>query len=132
MIARVNIWMGDDLLMMYSPPSVCMCVQAMDADQGLNGEVHYRLLSHSDLFRISANGSIWTAVALDREQREHYEVVVEASDAAPDPRRTSVTLSVTVLDINDNSPVFSQPSYSVILPENNPPNMTILNLTVSF
>ncbi|KAM9462144.1 protocadherin-15-like [Clarias gariepinus] len=104
-------------------------VKAMDADQGLNGEVHYRLLSHSDLFRISANGSIWTAVALDREQREHYEVVVEASDAAPDPRRTSVTLSVTVLDINDNSPVFSQPSYSVILPENNPPNMTILNLT---
>ncbi|KAF5891995.1 protocadherin-15 isoform X2, partial [Clarias magur] len=104
-------------------------VKAVDADQGLNGEVHYRLLSHSDLFRISANGSIWTAVALDREQRKHYEVVVEAADAAPDPRRASVTLSVTVLDIDDNSPVFSQPSYSIILPENNPPNMTILNLT---
>ncbi|XP_053094751.1 protocadherin-15b isoform X3 [Pangasianodon hypophthalmus] len=104
-------------------------VKAIDSDLGVNGQVRYRLLSHADLFRISADGGIWTAVALDREQREHYELVVEAWDAAPDPRRASITLSITVLDINDNSPVFSQPSYSVILPENSPPDMAILNLT---
>ncbi|MCI4384081.1 hypothetical protein PGIGA_G00034350 [Pangasianodon gigas] len=104
-------------------------VKAIDSDLGVNGQVRYRLLSHADLFRISADGGIWTAVALDREQRERYELVVEAWDAAPDPRRASITLSITVLDINDNSPVFSQPSYSVILPENSPPDMAILNLT---
>ncbi|KAI5103079.1 protocadherin-15 isoform X2, partial [Silurus meridionalis] len=104
-------------------------VKAMDSDLGVNGQVHYRLLSHSDLFQINGDGSIWTTAALDREQREHYELVVEAWDAAPDPRRASIILSVTVLDINDNSPVFSQPSYTVILPENSPPDMTILNLT---
>ncbi|XP_047673867.1 protocadherin-15b isoform X3 [Tachysurus fulvidraco] len=104
-------------------------VKATDPDSGVNGQVRYRLLSHAELFRISADGGIWTEVALDREQREHYELVVEAWDEALDPRRSSITLSVTVLDINDNSPVFSQPSYSINLPENNPPHMGILNLT---
>ncbi|XP_060747515.1 protocadherin-15b [Tachysurus vachellii] len=104
-------------------------VKATDPDSGVNGQVRYRLLSHAELFRISADGGICTEVALDREQREHYELVVEAWDEALDPRRSSITLSVTVLDINDNSPVFSQPSYSVNLPENSPPHMGILNLT---
>ncbi|KAF4085313.1 hypothetical protein AMELA_G00115940 [Ameiurus melas] len=104
-------------------------VKAVDSDLGVNGQVCYKLLSHAALFRISTDGGIWTVVALDREQREHYELVVEASDAALDPRRASIKLSIAVLDINDNSPVFSQTSYSIILPENSPPDMVILNLT---
>ncbi|XP_062859536.1 protocadherin-15b [Trichomycterus rosablanca] len=104
-------------------------VKAVDLDLGPNGRVQYRLLSHAELFRIGADGGIWTSVPLDRELREHYELVVEAWDAAPDPRRTSASVSITVLDINDNSPVFSRPSYDVILPENSPAGMIIVNLT---
>ncbi|XP_036428098.1 protocadherin-15b [Colossoma macropomum] len=104
-------------------------VKATDPDLGVNGQVRYRLLTHADLFRISADGNIFTAVALDREQRGHYELLVEAWDGAVDPRRTTLTLSVSVLDVDDNSPVFSQPSYSVILPENSPAGMAILQLS---
>lgn len=103
----------------------------MDPDLGPNGRVQYRLLNHAQLFRVAADGGIWTAVPLDRELREHYKLVVEAWDAAPDPRRTSISLNVTVLDINDNSPVFSRPFYKVFLAENSPAGMVIVNVTVS-
>ncbi|XP_050980465.1 protocadherin-15b isoform X2 [Labeo rohita] len=104
-------------------------VKATDLDLGVNGQVRYRLVSHTDLFRISTDGSIFTAVPLDREERAQYDLVVQASDGAKDPRRTTVTLSIKVLDVDDNSPAFSQPAYHVTLPENSPVGMIILNIS---
>ncbi|XP_052466883.1 protocadherin-15-like [Carassius gibelio] len=104
-------------------------VKATDLDLGVNGQVRYQLVSHRDLFRISTNGSIFTAVPLDREERAQYDLVVQASDGAKDPRRTTVTLSIKVLDVDDNSPAFSQPAYHVTLPENSPVDMIILNVS---
>ncbi|KAJ7987761.1 hypothetical protein DPEC_G00329850 [Dallia pectoralis] len=105
-------------------------VKATDPDAGVNGQVRYQLLNHATLFRITSNGTIYTAVPLDRELRDQYELTVEAVDGAvEDPRRTTLHLSVTVLDVDDNSPVFSQPSYAVNLPENSPENTVILQFT---
>ncbi|XP_016142831.1 protocadherin-15b [Sinocyclocheilus grahami] len=104
-------------------------VKATDLDLGVNGQVRYQLVSHRDLFRISTDGSIFTAVPLDREERAQYDLVVQASDGARDPRRTTVTLSIKVLDMDDNSPAFSQPVYQVTLPENSPVGMIILNIS---
>ncbi|KAG1936095.1 protocadherin-15 [Pimephales promelas] len=104
-------------------------VKATDPDLGINGQVRYRLVSHTDLFRISTDGSIFTAVPLDREERAQYDLVVEASDGANDPRRTTIALSIKVLDVDDNSPVFSQPAYHVTLAENSPVGMVILNIS---
>uniref|UniRef100_A0A3B5L928 Cadherin domain-containing protein n=1 Tax=Xiphophorus couchianus TaxID=32473 RepID=A0A3B5L928_9TELE len=107
-------------------------IMATDLDLGANGQVHYRLVNHQTLFSINASGAIRTAVPLDREVREsHYFLVVEASDGAVDPRRSRLTLSVTVLDVDDNSPIFSQQSYNVNLPENSPKDTVILQLKVS-
>ncbi|XP_056617163.1 protocadherin-15a [Triplophysa dalaica] len=103
-------------------------VRATDPDAGLNGQVRYRLLSHASLFSINSTGTIVTAVPLDRETRSRYELIVEASDGAVDPRRTTITLLVEVTDINDNSPVFSQPTYMVSVPENTPAGTVILRL----
>ncbi|XP_035389711.1 protocadherin-15b isoform X3 [Electrophorus electricus] len=105
-------------------------VKATDPDLGANGQVRYRLLTHTDLFRITSDGNISTTTTLDRERRAHYDLVVEAYDAATDPRRATVKLSVSVLDVDDNSPVFSQASYSVLLPENSPAGI-ILHLSAS-
>lgn len=104
-------------------------VRATDPDGGLNGQVQYRLLSFVSLFTINATGSIFTAVPLDRETRSRYDLIVEASDGAVDPRRTTITLLVEVTDINDNSPVFSQPIYTVNVPENTPAGTVILRLS---
>uniref|UniRef100_A0A8C1T8H0 Protocadherin-15 n=1 Tax=Cyprinus carpio TaxID=7962 RepID=A0A8C1T8H0_CYPCA len=104
-------------------------VKATDLDLGVNGQVRYQLVSHRDLFRISTDGSIFTAVPLDREERAQYDLVVQASDGGKDPRRTTVTLSIKVLDVDDNSPAFSQPAYHITLPENSPVGMIILNIS---
>ncbi|XP_066549387.1 protocadherin-15b [Amia ocellicauda] len=101
-------------------------VKATDPDAGLNGQVRYRLVNNNGIFRINANGSIYTTVPLDRETRGQYDLIVEASDGAVDPRRTTITLFVGVLDIDDNSPVFSQTSYTVNVPENSPVGTVIL------
>uniref|UniRef100_A0A8C9V1N7 Protocadherin related 15 n=1 Tax=Scleropages formosus TaxID=113540 RepID=A0A8C9V1N7_SCLFO len=103
-------------------------VKASDLDSGLNGKVSYRIVSPVGLFRINANGSIFTTVPLDRESRSWYEVIVEASDGAPDPRRTTITLNVQIQDIDDNSAVFSQNSYNVNLQENSPVGTVFLQL----
>ncbi|KAK1905784.1 Protocadherin-15, partial [Dissostichus eleginoides] len=104
-------------------------VKATDPDAGLNGQVRYRIVNHPDLFTISANGSIYTRVPLDRERRSQFDLVVEASDGAVDPRRTTLTLSIQVMDIDDNSPVFSQQTYVVNVPENSPLGTVILKLS---
>ncbi|KAJ8248370.1 hypothetical protein GJAV_G00241300 [Gymnothorax javanicus] len=106
-------------------------VKAFDPDAGANGQIRYRLLNHAELFRINSNGSIFTAARLDRETRDHYDLIVEASDGAVDPRRSTIALSIEVLDINDNSPVFSQASYTANLPENSPVGTVILQLSAT-
>ncbi|XP_063020148.1 protocadherin-15 isoform X1 [Melospiza melodia melodia] len=103
-------------------------VRATDADAGVNGQVHYSLANFKNLFRITSNGSIYTAVKLNREVRDHYELIVEATDGAVDPRRSTITLAIKVLDIDDNSPVFTNASYTVCVPENLPPGTVFLQL----
>ncbi|XP_031416817.1 protocadherin-15b isoform X2 [Clupea harengus] len=104
-------------------------VKATDTDAGANGEVHYRLLSHNGLFRINSSGVISTLAPLDREVRGQYQLVVEASDGASDPRRTRLPLLVTVTDVDDNSPAFLQSAYEVTLAENSPAGTVILQLS---
>ncbi|XP_060943392.1 protocadherin-15-like [Limanda limanda] len=104
-------------------------VTATDPDAGANGQVRYRIVNHPDLFTIGDNGSIYTRVPLDRELRSQYLLVVEASDGAVDPRRTSWTLSIQVTDIDDNSPMFSQQTYVVNVPENSPVGTVVLTLS---
>nr|XP_043869853.1 protocadherin-15-like [Solea senegalensis] len=103
-------------------------IKATDPDLGESGRVHYRLVNHQKLFSINGTGAIRTTVPLDREVKGHYFLVVEAWDGAVDPRRSRLTLSVTVLDVDDNSPTFTQRSYDVNLPENSPKDSVILQL----
>lgn len=75
-----------------------------------------------------ANGLAFAAVS---QVKGHYFLIVEAWDGAVDPRRSRLTLSVTVLDVDDNSPVFARQSYNVSIPENSPKDKVILQLRVS-
>ncbi|KAK6293627.1 hypothetical protein J4Q44_G00359530 [Coregonus suidteri] len=104
-------------------------VTATDPDAGANGLVRYKIVNHPGLFNITKNGSIFTVVPLDRELRSQYDLIVEASDGAVDPRRTTFTLSVQVTDIDDNSPEFSQKTYVVNVPENSPVGTVVLRLS---
>ncbi|KAG9484975.1 hypothetical protein GDO78_008203 [Eleutherodactylus coqui] len=104
-------------------------VRATDPDAGVNGQVRYSLANLNNVFRITSNGSIYTSVKLDREIRDYYELIVEATDGAPtDPRRSRITLAIKVIDIDDNSPLFANASYAVSVPENMMPGIVFLQV----
>ncbi|GAA6225391.1 protocadherin gamma-C5-like isoform X6 [Lates japonicus] len=111
-----------------APETVIALISARDLDSGVNGEV--TLTVQPDLpFKLNSafdkHYSLITAGNLDRETVPEYTVVIRATDAGS-PRLTSQTTFVVKLsDVNDNAPTFSQPSYSVDIPENNAPSAPI-------
>ncbi|XP_051882334.1 protocadherin-16 [Pristis pectinata] len=65
---------------------------------------------------------------LDREERSTYTLVIEAFDGGT-PRKTSqMTLYVSILDVNDNAPVFNQTRYHAIISESLQPGSSFLQV----
>ena len=57
----------------------------------------------------------------DREVNSNFTLKVQASDLAPTPRTSNpISVFISVLDINDNSPQFSETAYSAQLEESSP------------
>lgn len=54
---------------------------------------------------------------LDREETDQYNLTIIASDSAKIPLRSLLTVSITVLDSNDNAPRFTQKEYEASIEE---------------
>ncbi|XP_034385055.1 protocadherin Fat 3a isoform X3 [Cyclopterus lumpus] len=75
-----------------------------------------------------AVGTIVIAKPLDAEQRSFYNLTVQATDGT----NTAYTqVHVTVLDNNDNTPIFSQPTYDVTVSEDTPPDTEVVQVLAS-
>lgn len=98
-------------------------VSASDADSGHNGRVTYSLDKHtSTIFNIdSVTGQLSVSASLDREQQGIYNLTVFAQDSGSPPLESVTTVSIRVLDQNDNAPVFLTPHFIFFIPENVPP-----------
>uniref|UniRef100_A0A8I5NUN2 Cadherin EGF LAG seven-pass G-type receptor 1 n=1 Tax=Papio anubis TaxID=9555 RepID=A0A8I5NUN2_PAPAN len=107
-------------------------IQAVDADSGENARLHYRLnpAPTPDFpFQIhNSSGWITVCAELDREEVEHYSFGVEAVDHGSPPMSSSTSVSITVLDVNDNDPVFTQPTYELRLNEDAAVGSSVLTL----
>ena len=80
-------------------------VFAHDLDLGPYGEILYEI--DSDVLAIDAfNGSLFTTQSLDREKRASHLMAITATDS--DGLRTTISVSLIVLDVNDNPPMFTQ------------------------
>ena len=91
-------------------------VRASDADVGDNGIIDYSITADGDgRFKLSAKlGLIETKTKpLDRETTPEYELVVKATDRGVPPLSDTAHVTVTVLDVNDNTPLFSQSQYEI-------------------
>lgn len=73
---------------------------------------------------------IITTQPLDREDVGFYALVLTASDRSSIPLTASVSVNVTVLDVNDNPPLFSNPSFSFSISEGTN-NLVIMDFAVS-
>ena len=77
-------------------------------------------------FGIRSDGSIFVQTALDREETESYSLQVRAAEKSDATSSSFATVSITVTDLNDNPPLFDQPSYSVSVSEGSPLSQVIL------
>lgn len=57
-------------------------------------------------------------------QIPHYSLTVQAADEGDPPLSSAVLVTITVTDVNDNVPVFSQVSYSLLLQVRPPESLT--------
>jgi len=111
-------------------------VSALDADIGANGAVTFSVASFitgdSSHFALdTASGAITTAATLDRETQDTYVLIVRASDGGTGPKTATVTVTITVLDYNDNNPAFSQALYTGTVTENDAASTSILTVVIT-
>ncbi|XP_017776968.1 PREDICTED: protocadherin-15, partial [Nicrophorus vespilloides] len=95
-------------------------VRATDADEGVNAIVSYAIPNNLPFNIDSDTGEILTSRALDYETQKNYQFVVTAKDGALDPRIATATVSVAVIDIEDEVPIFHRLEYVASVPENVP------------
>ncbi|KAB5571510.1 hypothetical protein PHYPO_G00225740 [Pangasianodon hypophthalmus] len=109
-----------------------MHIQAIDADSGNNAHLEYLLTDTSPSFPFIINNSTgWITVSmeLDRETTEFYTFGVEARDHGVPVMSSSASVSVTVLDVNDNVPTFTQKLYNLKINEDAPVGASVLTVT---
>uniref|UniRef100_A0A8C2GD79 FAT atypical cadherin 3a n=1 Tax=Cyprinus carpio TaxID=7962 RepID=A0A8C2GD79_CYPCA len=91
--------------------SKVIAIRAQDSDPGPFGDVRYVLLSDAarDLFSVDGSGQITTLERLDREEQSEMVLSIAAVDAGG--RSGYCSVRVTVLDENDNAPLFGASEY---------------------
>ena len=100
-------------------------VHANDVDIS-NDSITYSLLSGADNFAIDSTTGQITVIDLDREQSEKHTIVVQAvDDGLPDPLSGITSVQISVLDINDNYPVFDQSNYTMSIVEGRFASVTV-------
>ncbi|KAM5299011.1 protocadherin gamma-A6 isoform 7-T7 [Ctenodactylus gundi] len=116
-----------------APSSRFPLMEVYDPDVGMNSVQGFKLSSNSHFsvdIQSQAHGPTYPELILerplDREGEAMHHLVLTARDGG-DPVLSGVArILVTVLDVNDNPPVFTQPIYRISLPENLPVGMPVL------
>uniref|UniRef100_A0A8C4QLN7 Cadherin domain-containing protein n=1 Tax=Eptatretus burgeri TaxID=7764 RepID=A0A8C4QLN7_EPTBU len=109
-------------------------ISAKDKDSKINGQIYYTFQSGND-----GNGDFEVDTlsglipVLDREEAERYRLVLEARDEGrdPGPQSSTVTVSIVVLDENDNAPQFSEERYRVSVSEDVRIPSTVLTVSAT-
>uniref|UniRef100_A0A8C0XQH5 Cadherin-23 n=1 Tax=Castor canadensis TaxID=51338 RepID=A0A8C0XQH5_CASCN len=104
-------------------------VVAIDLDEGLNGLVSYRMqvgMPRMDFLINSSSGVVVTMAELDRERIAEYQLRVVASDAGTPTKSSTSTLTIRVLDVNDETPTFFPAVYNVSVSEDVPRDFRVV------
>ncbi|XP_064875712.1 protocadherin beta-16-like isoform X14 [Oncorhynchus nerka] len=112
--------------------------RAMDLDVDYNGLQSYSL-NPTDNFilklQTQPNGGKTVEMVLqkplDREKNEHLSLILTAIDGGEPQMSGTVQIHITVLDANDNAPVFTQGIYKATLRENSPKGTVLISVSAS-
>ncbi|XP_014892502.1 protocadherin gamma-A10-like isoform X9 [Poecilia latipinna] len=115
-----------------------MLEKAIDPDIGLNGLQSYSL-KPSDNFILKVHSQsdggkraeMILQQPLDREKEEFISLLLTAVDGGEPQRSGTMQIHITVLDANDNAPVFTQPIYKATVQENSVKGTLITKVSAS-
>lgn len=100
--------------------STVLVIEASDADVGENARITFSMDDVPE-FRIDpVTGAITTVKQLDRETTAGFTIVVTAMDNGKPSLADSTNVEIEISDVNDNSPVFRQDSYTASVSEDVP------------
>ncbi|XP_041709808.2 protocadherin alpha-7 isoform X9 [Coregonus clupeaformis] len=111
---------------------------ARDPDSGQFSVQQYKL-SHNDHFRIEVKDRgedrkmpfLILQKQLDREATRNHMLLFAAMDGGKPVRSGTSEIKIEVLDVNDNSPIFTKDVYSVRLSENAPVGATVIQVNAT-
>lgn len=108
-------------------------VSASDLDTGPAGEVEFFLENTTQiqpLFSIdSRSGLIYAKSSLDREERQQYTFLVFARDKGVPSLTSSASVTINVLDVNDERPAFIRSTFDCYILEKQPIGTRVGNVS---
>ena len=118
------------------PGTVFALPSAEDVDSGINGIQNYQLLTTSSKFSLQVANNSADSVDLlllvnekvDREEEEYYTIDIVATDGGQPPLSGSMMVSISIIDSNDNNPIFENSTYEVTVAENVPLDAVIVRV----
>ncbi|XP_069026676.1 protocadherin alpha-3-like [Embiotoca jacksoni] len=112
-------------------------VNATDLDDGPNGDVVYSFSNSMNqkilnLFDInSLTGELMVKGVIDYEEKDKYEIEIQASDKGLAPLTTEKSVIIKIVDVNDNAPEIEVTSFSSSIPEDSRPGTTVALISVN-
>ncbi|KAM4732818.1 uncharacterized protein FYW61_008464 [Anableps anableps] len=107
--------------------------EAHDADIGQNDVQRY-ILQKNDHFALAVDSNKVELVLennLDREKQMDVNLLLTAIDGGSPQKSGTVVIHITVLDANDNAPIFTQAVYKASVPENSPPDKIVITVSAT-
>ncbi|XP_069619748.1 protocadherin gamma-C5-like isoform X7 [Ranitomeya imitator] len=121
-----------------SPGAQFALLIAKDSDVGVNGVSQYTLNTNPYFSLSVKNRKDGTLIpqlilekVLDREEKQEHHLILTAIDGGEPARSGTCRITIVVLDINDNPPIFNQSVYKISIRENLPLNTVILTLNAT-
>ncbi|XP_047434008.1 protein dachsous-like [Mugil cephalus] len=121
-----------NIMLMENSPVGAVVLKATVTDLDQGGFVGtLEIIPDTVPFSIGPDGTITVtnATALDREAIESFPFQIKATENSPPNNFTTAQVTVTLLDVNDNSPVFTSTSYEGKVFANQTIGMTLVHVT---
>ncbi|XP_059918649.1 protocadherin alpha-C2-like [Gadus macrocephalus] len=112
--------------------TVIAVVSISDKDSGENGKIDLTIPGNLPFKLKESSGNFFELVVselLDREKAPEYEITFTVTDRGSPPLSDNETMTLELLDVNDNVPQFPQSFYTIRVMENNAPGALLDTLT---
>ncbi|XP_039976528.1 protocadherin beta-15-like [Xiphias gladius] len=119
-----------------APPGTVVALMGVtDLDSGVNGQVICSVPGHLPFdLKPSPDGQSYSLVTkdyLDKETIHMYDITIKAKDLGSPSLSSTKVIQVDVIDVNDNSPLFTESLYTFYVPENNKAGMSIFSVSAT-